>query len=242
MKRILLAALLLPPMAMAEDAVHWSHSGATGPEHWAELAKDFETCAIGKKQSPIDLKDAEGETELTLEYKAVPLSIVNTGHTVQVSGVGEGGFDLNDKEYDLVQGHFHTPSEHAVNGKKYPLEMHLVHKTAANELGVIGIMFEEGAPNPVLEAIIANAPATPGDPVLLDVNFDADALLPENKIMYNYSGSLTTPPCSENVAWFVFENPVTASAEQIAALARIEGQNARPLQRVSGVAVTVPAN
>lgn len=242
MKRILLAAVLVPSMAMAEETVHWSHSGATGPEHWAELADDFETCAIGKKQSPIDLKNAEGETELTLNYKAVPLSIMNTGHTVQVSGKGEGGFAVNGKTYDLVQGHFHTPSEHAVNGAKYPLEMHLVHATAENELGVIGIMFKEGAPNPALEKIVANAPADPGDPVMADGTFDAAALLPADKITYTYSGSLTTPPCSENVSWYVFENPVTASAEQIAALSKIEGQNARPLQRVTGVAAAPKAD
>lgn len=242
MKRILMAALLLPHVAFAQNAVHWSHSGATGPDHWAELASDFELCATGRHQSPIDLADADGETRLTLNYKAVPLSIVNTGHTIQVSGKGEGGFKANGKTYDLVQGHFHTPGEHALGGRRYPLELHLVHSTADNELAVIGIMFQEGAPNPTLETIIANAPAAPGDPVMPEGSFDVAALLPGDRIMKSYSGSLTTPPCSENVAWFVFETPVTASAEQIAALARIEGENARPLQEVHARARTGPAD
>lgn len=243
MKPVLIALLLLPQAVAAESGAGWSYAGATGPENWGTLSKEYAICGLGQRQSPIDLEDAAGTGRLKASYAAVPLSILNNGHTVQVAGEQGGGFDENGGRYDLVQGHFHSPSEHAVDGTTYPLELHLVHRSAAGYLGVIGVFIEEGAANPALAPIISNAPAKAGGPVTIPgATFDVAELLPKNVAHHHYSGSLTTPPCSEDVAWIVLDQPITASAEQIGALSAIMGENARPLQKVEAMPAAEPAN
>ena len=243
MRPVLFALLLLPQLAMAEDGKGWAYTGDNGPENWGTLSDEYETCTIGQAQSPIDLSNAEGTSELAMHYAAVPLSIVNNGHTLQVGGEQGGGYEEGGTRYDLLQGHFHTPSEHVIGGKSYPMELHLVHRSEAGGLGVIGVFIEAGAANDALNAIIDNAPAKAGDPVAVeDATFNAASLLPGEAVIHHYSGSLTTPPCSEDVAWHVFAAPITASAQQIRSLAEIMGENARPLQRVNDRLVVEPAD
>ncbi|MDP0930297.1 carbonic anhydrase [Paracoccus onubensis] len=246
MKKVILISLLFAPhLALAEEtAAHWSYMGETGPEHWAEIAPEDKACKAGTRQSPIDLSktDAVGELSFTSDYRAVPMKIWNNGHTIQLDAKNAGEMAEDGKIYNLLQVHFHDPSEHALNGKNYPLEAHFVHRDKDGELAVLGVFIEEGAENPELAKIISHIPAKPGEPMVVEgLDFDPSALLPDNLAAYRYSGSLTTPPCTEGVAWRILSHPITASADQIKALADVMGSNNRPLQAVNGRLVVHPA-
>lgn len=246
MKKVILASLLLvPQLALADEtAAHWSYMGEAGPEHWAEIAPEDMTCKVGKHQSPIDLAktDAVGGLSFTSDYHPVPMRIWNNGHTIQVDAKNAGKMIEDGKDYALLQVHFHDPSEHALNGKSYPLEAHFVHKSDDGVLAVLGVFIEKGAENPELAKIISHIPAKPGEPQPVEgLVFDPSALLPENLATYRYSGSLTTPPCTEGVAWHILKTPITASPDQIKTLADAMGTNNRPLQAVNGRLVVHPA-
>ena len=211
---------------------HWEYSGKYGPANWAKLSEDFKTCATGKQQSPFDIKADKKASlpALGLNYKPVPMKVINNGHTIQVDQAGGGQLVVDGKSYDLLQFHFHTHSEYSIDGKFYPLEVHLVHATKAGELAVVGVMFEEGAANSELAKIWANMPSDKGENMPDGLSVNAVNLLPDNKQYYRFMGSLTTPPCSEGVNWHVMSTPITASAEQIAAFKALYPMNARPLQ------------
>lgn len=243
MKIALIPMLFLPQLALAQGTAEWGYAGDLGPDHWAMLASDYETCAKGTMQSPIDLKaaNAAGDLQLELAYQAVPLKVLNTGRTIQIDGQSGGGFTEAEEKFDLVQGHFHTPSEHVVDGKTYPAELHLVHKSADGKLAVLGILIEEGAENAGFTGLTANLPKAGEEAAVEGANFDPAQFLPEDHAIYRYSGSLTTPPCSEGVAWHVVQQPLTASAEQIEALSKVMGENARPPQELNGRLLVEPA-
>jgi len=231
-----LATALFGTTAMAAgSAPHWSYEGHAGPAHWGELSPEFKTCGMGKMQSPVDLANANATSgvEISYDYKPVGLNIINNGHTVQFN-VGNGSsMTSHGKKFNLLQVHFHTPSEHPVSGKPYAMEAHFVHKAADGSLAVIGLFFNEGAENEALKNVIKNAPKgnSHGAHDVAGVTVDIRSILPANPSYYRYMGSLTTPPCSEGVNWFLVTKPVTASAQQIAAItAAIGGENARPAQ------------
>lgn len=204
-----------------EHHPHWKYAGTEGPEKWGELSPEWEKCKTGKEQSPVDLpKKGEKPTKavaLATSYGKIPLQIVNNGHTVQVTGTGGGKVTLDGTDYELAQFHFHSPSEHTVAGAKFDGELHLVHKNAKGELAVIGILIKKGKENKVLAPVFAAAPKEEGkDPQpVANVTVDIAQLVPAKAPYYSYPGSLTTPPCSEGVKWFVLENPITASEAQI---------------------------
>ncbi|WP_246261849.1 carbonic anhydrase [Thiomicrorhabdus cannonii] len=217
-------------------AVHWSYSGEGAPRFWGELAPEFSTCKTGRNQSPIDLRDAralgtQGLAGLDIAYRDSLLKIINNGHTVQVNFPLGSYIKVGGHRYELLQFHFHTPSEHFKEGFAYPMEMHLVHKDGDGNLAVLGILFQEGEENPYLNGILKRLPKEVGKEQLHDdfklnpVNF-----LPGNTEFYKYSGSLTTPPCSEGVYWMVFKQPIEASARQIRQMNELMGENARPVQ------------
>lgn len=239
------AFLLAASPAFASSDVHWSYSGPGGPEHWGDLKPDFATCSTGKMQSPIDLAQANtaGQFPVRADYKPAPLTILNNGHTVQVNFPAGSSMTSAGREFYLVQVHFHTPSEEAINGKRFPMVAHFVHKDANGALGVLGVLFEEGAANSELAKIIAAAPkhekaAAP----VAGVTINPADLVPSTLNVYRFQGSLTTPPCSEGVNWHVAQSTVTASADQLRAMATIMGNNARPLQALNGRLVVAPAN
>lgn len=212
---------------------HWTYEGAEGPERWGDLAAEYASCSTGKMQSPIDLAEADtkGMLDYSVDYKTVPLTIFNNGHTVQVNIEAGGKLEESSVAFNLLQIHFHAPSEHVVQAKHYPLEAHFVHKAADGTLAVLGVFIEEGAENAALAAMIDHLPEQKSEPkAFAETPFDPNALLPENRSIYRYAGSLTTPPCSEGVKWHVFSTPVTASKEQIAKLSAVLGMNARPVQ------------
>ncbi|MGM9487546.1 carbonic anhydrase [Ideonella sp. YS5] len=234
----LIAALALGTIftARAEGTPpHWSYAEHGGAAHWAELDKSFETCKLGKHQSPINIvtkavKPAADVTPVAFAYTAGAGEVVNNGHTVQVNLASSGAITLDGTEYKLVQFHFHTPSEEKVDGKAYPLVAHLVHKSADGKLAVVAVLFKQGKENATLKPVFAKLPAKEGDKVALEGTIDVAALLPADHGYYSFPGSLTTPPCSEEVRWQVLKTPVEVSAAQLASFHQLYKMNARPVQ------------
>ena len=195
----------------------------------------------GTSQSPINILGAvnASSTMVGFHYQETPLSILNNGHTIQVNYEPGSTITLGHDEYELLQFHFHTPSEHQVEGHAFPMEGHLVHKNHDGELAVVGVFIEEGHSNPFFESLIGHLPAHGGDEnTVSSVHLNAKDLLPDNQTVYTYSGSLTTPPCSEGVNWNVMATPIQASHEEIQAFSEIMGANARPLQAVNARAIS----
>lgn len=232
------AAGLFAGRALADDqAPHWSYEGHGGPAEWGQLSPNFEACGIGKDQSPVDIRSALPArlSPIKINYRAQPLALLNNGHTIQVNQAPGNFITFEGERYDLIQYHFHTPSEHTINGKAAPLEVHLVHKGAeSGKLTVLGVNLVPGKANPLIGAVWAAAPAEAG-PVkeVPGVRLDPAALLPAKRAYYRYEGSLTTPPCSEVVHWVVFKQPITASQAQIDAFAKLFPNNARPPQPIN---------
>jgi len=215
---------------------HWSYSGAKGPKHWGALSSEFSTCQAGKNQSPIDLRDkaaigTQGLASLDIAYKDVPLKIINNGHSVQVNFPLGSYIKVGGHRYELLQYHFHTPSEHYKEGFAYRMEMHLVHKDGDGNYAVMGVLFQEGEQNEHLNGLLKRLPKEVGkQQIHNDLKLNPVHFLPANTEFYKYSGSLTTPPCSEGVYWMVFKHPIEASAEQIIKMNELMGENARPVQ------------
>lgn len=217
-------------------ATHWGYSGHEGPSHWGELSHDYEACQSGKKQSPINITGAQTANLAKIEFHYQPgaLDVVNNGHTIQVN-VPAGSYIVADgKKYKLLQFHFHSPSEHEINGKHADMVAHLVHQADDGQLGVIGVLMNKGKANTELARIWAYLPQHKGDHTHEAVKINAAHLLPENTAYYNYSGSLTTPPCSEGVNWLVLQNATSVSQEQVAAFTKIFSNSIRPVQPLNG--------
>jgi len=210
-----------------EAPAAWSYGGDTGPANWASLDEAYKACA-GTRQSPVDLAaDDEAQTvNIELDYEAAEGTLVDTGHLVQVNVEG-GTMTIDGKAFALKQFHFHTPSEHTLNGNSYPAEAHLVHAADDGELAVLGIVYQEGDASEVLAPVWEDLDAlSEADPMTINVA----NLLPSSRVAYTYSGSLTTPPCSEGVRWHVMQQPLTLSAQQLAALTAIYDNTNRPVQ------------
>ena len=226
----------------SQGKVQWGYEGAVGPEHWADLSPEFALCREGVEQSPIDLTGAVpiedagierrlGTGVLTLEQRARVMDLVDNGHTIQVTTDVPMALDMGDTRYEMVQFHFHAPSEHTIDGEHAPLEAHFVHTSAAGELAVIGILIEEGEHDALADTIIAALPDGPGDERRVEnLDLDMNELRPLPKRYYRYRGSLTTPPCSEGVEWIVMAEKRQISSEQMAAIASRLHDNNRPVQ------------
>ena len=235
---LLAGIALLPSMAAAQGAKpHWTYKGAEGPAEWGKLDSAYAVCSTGKTQSPIDIKGAKSADlpALKMDYNAVPLNIIDNGHTIQVNYAPGSTLTVGDRVYTLKQFHFHHPSEEHVNGKKYELVAHLVHADAEGHLAVVAILFNEGSPSYLLDTVWKNIPSEKEKAVdVPGVTVNVQDLLPTSLGYYSYAGSLTTPPCSEGVAWFVLKTPDTLSEEQVAAFAKHYPMNARPIQPANG--------
>jgi len=236
-KQLAFAALMAcAATAMAGDGAKWTYAGEGGPEQWAKLTPDNFACA-GKNQSPVDIKGAvhAGLKPLKMAYKAVGNEVINNGHTLQVNFAPGSTLQLDGTEFELKQYHFHAPSENLVNGQSYPLEVHLVHADKDGNLAVIGVMFKQGAENKALKALWPQLPKEANSKNALGAPLSAASLLPAKHAYFRFSGSLTTPPCSEGVRWLVMKNPVTVSKEQVAAFEGIlHHANNRPVQPLNG--------
>jgi carbonic anhydrase len=211
---------------------HWGYEGEIGPEAWGRIDPAFRVCSVGKEQSPIDLAGAvrSAMPPPILEWRPMPLSIVNNGHTVQVNVPPGNAMRLLGERYDLVQFHFHHPSEHAIGGKRFDLECHFVHRSVAGRLAVLGVMVEPGPANQALQPVFEAMPKEAGPELKLQTMIDVRPVVPGGGGIFRYPGSLTTPPCSEGVSWNVYRQPIQASAEQIRKFAQIFPLDARPVQ------------
>lgn len=214
------------------DTPHWDYEGTEGPEHWGKLTQEYDICSRGKNQSPIDLVanvDAE-LPELNFDYVHPDiLSEVNTGHAIQENVEPGNSIQLLGKSYELKQFHFHSPSEHTVKGDYHPMEVHLVHQNEAGAYVVVGLLFEEGPRNAVMDQLPSFRAARGEDP--RTEPFDYNQLVTNRTQYFLYNGSLTTPPCTEGVQWIVIQEPILASPEQIQHYHDLLGfDNNRPVQ------------
>ena len=220
-----LVALPVLSRAQASTAEHWGYDGKVGPKHWNKLNPEYALCGTGHIQSPINIANAKKEDlpPLQFNYNSVPLSIVDNGHTVMVNYAPGSTMTVSNTTYTLKQFHFHHPSENHINGKRYDLEAHLVHADADGHTAVIAILFTKGdTPSPLLDTLWKNIP--PEKEKVADVasvSIDVKDLLPSSTAYYTYAGSLTTPPCTEGVTWYVFKTPASISKAQVEGFAKL---------------------
>ena len=227
-------------VALAAPAeIYWTYQDLTGPAHWADLDPSFATCTSGQAQSPIDLTAAESVDLINpdFHYKSVPLNLLNNGHTIQVPYAPGSYVMIDGERYNLLQFHFHSPSEHAIESKVQPAELHLVHQNDAGELAVVAVLLQNdesiGEPSLGYKELGQVLPAKAGDKVRTEKTINAQDLLPETTTTYRYSGSLTTPPCTESVSWLVMAEPVSLPAAQILQYEQLLNHNNRPIQSLN---------
>jgi carbonic anhydrase len=214
-------------------APHWTYEGEDGPAHWNTLSPAFEGCALGVERTPIDLNGAvKAQTgSVDIAYQAVPLPILNNGRTIQVNTPPGSSLTIAGTTYQLLQIHFHHPSEHLLAGKGFDMELHFVHKSASGALAVVGVFIQPGQTNAALAPIWSvMRPHEAAPKPIVGVTVAPNLLLPKDRNYFRYMGSLTTPPCSEGLTWTVFRSPIEASPEQIRTFANLFPLNARPLQ------------
>lgn len=230
------AALLLVwsiPVLATATPHHWSYPEGTGRAHWPG------TCGVGKAQSPIDIRTAQAKSEnlpaLTFDYRTGPLHIIDNGHSVQVN-LAKGSFLLvGGVRFELVQFHFHKPSEETIDGHHFDMVVHLVHRNASGKLAVVALPLRAGTESPLITTLWRHLPGEKEREVSpAGVTINPAELLPANRRYFTYVGSLTTPPCTEGVRWFVLRTPASVSAGQVAEFGKVYPNNARPTQPVNG--------
>ena len=217
-------------------AVHWGYEGDNGPEHWGDA---FPVCGKGKKQSPLNIIGPfeKSKETLSVDYKEGPLKMLNNGHTIQVNIEPGSTLTIGKESFDLLQFHFHRPSEEQVDGKNASMVAHFVHKSKDGKLAVIGVLLNEGKDNAAIKTLWANLPPKEGEEFLpAKVTFNPAGMLPKEMGFYNYEGSLTTPPCTEGVQFYIMKSPMDISKQQLAKFPyKI---NARPVQSLNGRKIT----
>lgn len=209
---------------------HWTYEGESGPDNWNELG--FSDCS-GDEQSPIDIPSGTSihDSGIVFSYNPSALNIVNNGHTIKVAYDKGSMLEVGNKTYELLQLHFHSLSEHTIEGESSEMEVHFVHQSNDGEYAVVGAMLVQGNENTAYTPIWNNLPLNESELETIDgVNINASDLLPENLAYYQYKGSFTTPPCTEGVNWFILDTPIELSSEQIAAFEDIYSSNYRPIQ------------
>lgn len=241
MKALLLAGACpaCTRLAWAEDdddehgeAADWDYEGDLGPSHWGELDKDHLVCSEGTQQSPLDIHDeiSADLPELVMAWKRSQGQIVNNGHTIQVNLAKGCITRRGDDVFELLQFHFHAPSEHHVRAEVFPIEAHFVHKHVGTEnLGVLAVFLVPGKTNDTFARLAASFPRAPGMEIPVK-DLDPARLLPSSLDYWLYQGSLTTPPCSEGVDWMIAQTPVEVSRGDIARFTSIYPMNARPIR------------
>ncbi len=229
---------LAPAISRTQEshAPHWSYEGKGDPKHWGSLDPAFAICKMGHNQSPIDISHPTlaDLPELKFDYKAVPLSIINNGHTIMVNYAPGSTLTVGNKTYTLKQFHFHHPSEEQINGKGFDMVGHLVHADTDGHLAVVAILFSAGVSNPLLETLWKNIPPEKDKTVEVSTVFvNVEELMPPQLRYYTYSGSLTTPPCTEGVTWYILKSTSSLSNEQLATFTKLYPHDNRPPQKLN---------
>lgn len=236
---LMLATLLIHYALAADDGpVSWSYAGDTAPEHWGSLSAEFATCK-GYNQTPINITNTIKAKlpSLNIRYTQPAQTLLNNGHTIEVGFPSGNDITVDNETFTLKQMHFHTPSENHIEGQSFPMELHLVHANADGALAVIAVMFTQGEQNPALAKLWKHLPNEHKTIITLPQNTTVSAatFIPENQDYYRFSGSLTTPPCTEGVRWLVMKQPTQASKAQIDAFDALMGTHTnRPLQPLNG--------
>jgi carbonic anhydrase len=249
---ILASLLMLPGFAPAQDTDYsryvspwktpWDYQGPQGAEHWSELDPDYAACNKGTQQSPIDIRNARKGDDLPairFEYISSPLKyVINNAHTIRVDyhdAPGTGNFLIvGDKRYQLTQFHFHRPSEERINGKQYEMVLHLMHTAADQEVAGVAILLKRGHENATIQQIWDHMPPIEAQEEVVGAELNPAGMLPHDTGYFLYTGSVTAPPCTEGVKWFVLKTPVEISAAQIQQFAKLYPKNVRPLQPLNG--------
>ena len=231
-KRVSRAKVPAPPPAPSVAGIPWSYQGEGGPANWGKLRPDYATCADGRMQSPINIEDGirVDQTPIKFDYKSSLFRIEDTGHTIEVD-VGPGStISVMGRQYELTHIDFHHPSEERVNGRGFPMVAHFTHRDEDGHVAVLAVPLELGAANPLIQTFWNNLPLEVGQDLAPATAIDLTKLLPAERGYYAYMGSLTTPPCTEQVLWLVMKQPVQVSPEQVAIFSRLYPDNARPVQ------------
>lgn len=225
-----------PEQRPAPHGDHWDYSGEGGPEAWGKMKPEFSQCSTGQRQSPIDIRGgiAVQLEPIQFDYRTTGFSVIDNGHTVQVNLPSGNTITVLGRRFELLQFHFHRPSEERINGKQYDMVAHLVHKDAEGKLAVVAVLLDRGVAQPLIQAVWNALPLEKNEAQAAPGSIDLNKLLPEDRRYYTYMGSLTTPPCSEGVLWMVMKTPVPVSPEQIDIFARLYPMNARPVQQAAG--------
>ena len=230
------AAAVAVAAAAPKISNHWDYEGEFGPENWGKINPAWSQCGAGKRQSPIDIRDGMklNLDEIDFNYRYSDYTEVDNGKTVQVN-VGRGNFmTIGNQSYELVQFHFHRPSEEKINGKGTEMVIHLEHRGPGGKLAIVAVLLERGKANDAIQTVWNNIPLEKNQQVASSEPLDPLELLPERREYYTYMGSQTTPPCTENVLWLVMKQPMTASPAQMALFSRLYPLNARPVQESEG--------
>ncbi len=231
---------LAAAQASAQTTAPWDYEGKRGALEWGKLDPAYQACSRGHEQSPIDIRGARLNKALQpieFHYIAGPVTLEDNGHTI-VAHVDPGSYIVNGGvRYDLVQFHFHHPGEEAVKGKLTDMDIHLVHQSAEGKQVVIAIRLTEDIttpPNALLATLWQHLPAKAGTSNKVTEMINPGGLLPADRGYWTYMGSLTAPPCTEGVRWYIFEQEVTLSRDQLRAFANLYKINSRPLQDLHG--------
>lgn len=238
---LIIAAMMAPAVLRAQWRTPWSYEGADGPEHWAGLDPEYAACN-GKEQSPIDIQGARKADlpALRFEYHSGPLKyLINNGYTIRVNyhdAPGSGNFlAVDGKRYQLTQFHFHRPSEEYIHGKPYDMVAHFMHQASDGTVAGVAVLLQAGAANVTVARIWTHMPKEKSkEEQIPGVSIDPAGLLPRDLAYYRYTGSITAPPCTEGVTWFVLKTPVEVSVKQITAFAALYPHDVRPIQPLNG--------
>jgi methyl-accepting chemotaxis protein len=235
---LFLVMLSVPLVCFASSGggVHWGYTGNDGPQYWGDLSSEYATCKTGTAQSPIDISKTTSAdlNDIEFDYRDTPLKVLNNGHAIQVNYTSDSFMRVGSNVYKVLQLHFHSPSENTFRGKPYAMEMHIVHKNAQGQLGVVGVFMKEGHSNPIIQKIWDSMPNRANRENVTKGSISAAELLPDNGSYYHWSGSLTTPPCSEGVMWYMMQNPIEVSRAQVDKFLAVIGPDARPTQPLYG--------
>ena len=217
-------------------AAHWAYNGAGGPEQWGGMKPEFSACATGSRQSPIDIRSGvRVDLEpIQFDYRPTGFRVVDNGHTIQVNVGGGNSIEVQGRRYDLLQFHFHRPSEERIDGRQFDMVAHLVHKDPEGRLAVVAVLLDRGSAHPLVQTVWNNLPLEKNTEVAAGTSLDMTNLLPADRRYFTYMGSLTTPPCSEGVLWMVMQQPVPIAVDQVNVFSRLYPMNARPIQSASG--------
>lgn len=239
---LVIATVLAAGQLCAQWKTPWTYDGPAGAEHWSALDPAYAACNTGKEQSPIDIRNAQKAElpSIRFEYKSEPLKyLINNGKTIRVNyhdAPGTGSFLIvGGERYQLTQFHFHHPSEEYINGKPYDMVLHLMHESSGGKVAGVAVLLKAGSANATVQKIWDHMPKTEGkEQDIPGVEVNPADLLPRELAYYTYIGSLTAPPCTEGVTWFVLKTPVEISKQQIGAFAELYPHDVRPLQPLNG--------